>query len=224
MSPKDATFRVHGGERIGIVGRTGAGKSSLVSAIFRMPEPSGGNISIDEIPISSLNLQVSRSAVTVISQNPFLFSGTLRFNLDPENKHDDKALWDVLADVSLEQLVQTLPGKLESQVNKGGETFSVGERQLVCVARALLQDKKIIVLDEATANVDLKTDRVLQDVIRTKLTGHTVLTIAHRLETILDYDRVLVMDAGKAVEFDDPEILLGRTGSEFARLYECSKK
>ena len=188
-----------------------------------MPEPNG-DISIDNVSINSLNLQLSRSAVAAISQNPLLFSGTLRFNLDPEIKYDDKALWDVLADVSLKQLVQNLPDKLESRVTEGGGNLSVGERQLLCVARALLQDKKIVVLDEATANVDMKTDRVLQDVIRSKLSGRTVLTIAHRLETILDYDKVLVMDAGKVVEFDDPRILLGRPESEFARLYECGHK
>ena len=214
---KGVNFRVHNGEKIGIVGRTGAGKSSLVSAIFRMPEPNG-DISIDNVSINSLNLQLSRSAVAAISQNPLLFSGTMRLNLDPEGKYDDKALWDVLADVSLKQLVQNLPDKLESRVTEGGGNLSVGERQLLCVARALLQDKKIVVLDEATANVDMKTDRVLQDVIRSKLSGRTVLTIAHRLETILDYDKVLVMDAGKVVEFDDPRILPGRSDSEFSRL------
>ena len=219
---KGVNFRVHNGEKIGIVGRTGAGKSSLVSAIFRMPEPNG-DISIDNVSINSLNLRLSRSAVAAISQNPLLFSGTMRLNLDPEGKYDDKALWDVLTDVSLKQLVQSLPDKLESRVTEGGGNLSVGERQLLCVARALLQDKKIVVLDEATANVDMKTDRVLQDVIRSKLSGRTVLTIAHRLETILDYDKVLVMDAGKVVEFDDPKILLGRPDSEFARLYECGK-
>ena len=188
-----------------------------------MPEPNG-DISIDNVSINTLNLQLSRSAVAAISQNPLLFSGTLRFNLDPETKYGDKALWDVLADVSLKQLVQNLPDKLESRVTEGGGNLSVGERQLLCVARVLLQDKKIVVLDEATANVDMKTDRVLQDVIRSKLSGRTVLTIAHRLETILDYDKVLVMDAGKVVEFDDPRILLGRADSEFSRLYQCSMK
>ena len=183
-----------------------------------MPEPEG-DILIDDVSIDRLNVQDSRSAVAVISQNPFLLTGTLRFNLDPKNDYADKALWDVLEDVSLKELVEKLPDKLESHVTERGGNFSVGERQLFCVARVLLQNKKIVVLDEATANVDMKTDRCLQEVIRSKLTGRTILTIAHRLETILDYDKVLVLDSGKVMEFDSPRILLEREDSEFSRLY-----
>ena len=214
-------FHIRQGERVGIVGRTGAGKSSILSALFRMPE-SDGEILIDDTPIKNVNIRDSRRALAAIPQSPFLFTGSLRFNLDPENKHADEALWDALDHVSLKQLVQNLSNQLDSHVTQGGRNFSVGERQLFCVARALLQDKKIVVLDEATANVDMKTDRLLQEVIRSKLKGCTVLAIAHRLETVLDYDKVLVMDSGKVVEFGSPRILLERRDSVFSGLYNSS--
>lgn len=156
--------------------------------------------------------------MAVISQDPVLFSGSLRKNLDPFSLYQDHDLWRALEDVQLKSLVQQLPGQLEYKSKESGNNFSVGERQLVCLARALLQKSKIIILDEATANVDFKTDRLIQDVIRNRFKDSTVITIAHRLNTIMDYDKVVVMDEGRVVEFDRPDVLLQNKEGFFARL------
>lgn len=216
---KDVSFNVNPSESIGIVGRTGAGKSSLVSALFRMPEPTG-HIVVDGVDIQSINLQRSRKAISVIAQDPILFTGTLRTNLDPFEKFTDREVWDSLEKAGLESMVKKLPNQLESEIRNCGANFSSGERQLVCLARAFLQRNKIIILDEATANVDLKTDRVIQETIQRKFQDCTILTIAHRLNNILDYDRVLVFQDGHAVEFDKPGVLLEKDGGHFAKLYE----
>ncbi|XP_066020153.1 ATP-binding cassette sub-family C member 4-like [Pocillopora verrucosa] len=213
---KNITFNTCEKEKIGVVGRTGAGKSSLVSALFRMPEPSG-KVFIDDVDITSINLQEARRSMVVITQDPVLFAGTLRRNLDPFIEHTDAELWMVLEEVQLKALVEDLPGLLEFKLKESGANFSVGERQLICLARALVQKSKIIVMDEATANVDFKTDRLIQQVIRHKFKDSTVLTIAHRLNTIMDYDKVLVLDGGRVVEFDKPEVLM-RNGGIFAEM------
>lgn len=200
-------IRIAPKEKVGIAGRTGAGKSSLVAALFRMPEPEG-KIIIDGLNIKDLNLQASRRAMTVIPQDPVLFSGSLRRNLDPFSLYEDHELWRTLEEVQLKTVIQQLPGQLEYKLRESGSNFSVGERQLVCLARALLQKSKIIILDEATANVDYKTDHLIQEAIRKSFKDSTVLTIAHRLNTIMDYDKVLVIDKGRVVEFDKPEVLL----------------
>ena len=165
-----------------------------------------------------VNLQASRRSMAVITQDPVLFSGSLRRNLDPFSLYEDHDLWSALEDVQLKAMVQQLPDQLEYKLKESGSNFSVGERQLVCLARALLQRNKIIILDEATANVDYKTDRLIQDVIRNRFKDSTVLTIAHRLNTIMDYDKVLVMDQGRVVEFDNPEVLLQNSNGYFSRL------
>ena len=167
-----------------------------------------------------LNLQASRRSMAVITQDPVLFSGSLRRNLDPFSLYEDRDLWSALEDVQLKTMVQQLPDQLENKLKESGSNFSVGERQLLCLARALLQRNKIIILDEATANVDYKTDRLIQDVIRNRFKDSTVLTIAHRLNTIMDYDKVLVMDQGRVVEFDNPEILLQNNSGYFSRLVQ----
>ena len=158
--------------------------------------------------------------MVVIPQDPVLFSGSLRRNLDPFSLYEDHDLWSALEEVQLKTLVQQLPDQLEYKLRESGSNFSVGERQLVCLARALLQKSKIIILDEATANVDYKTDRLIQDVIRNRFKDSTVLTIAHRLNTIMDYDKVLVMDQGRVVEFDKPEVLLQNNNGNFSRLVQ----
>ncbi|KAL9978590.1 hypothetical protein ACROYT_G016124 [Oculina patagonica] len=206
-------------EKVGVTGRTGTGKSSLVAALFRMPEPEG-EVIVDGVKIKDLNLQASRKPMSVITQDPVLFSGTLRKNLDPFSLYQDLDLWRALEDVQLKTLVQQLPNKLEYKLRESGNNFSVGERQLLCLARALLQRSKIIILDEATANVDFKTDRLIQEVIRNRFTDSTVVTIAHRLNTIMDYDKVLVMEQGRVVEFDKPEVLLQNKNGLFARLVQ----
>ena len=161
--------------------------------------------------------------MAVIAQDPVLFGGSLKRNLDPFSRYTDLELWTALAEVQLKEMVKHLPGQLNYQLKESGSNFSVGERQLVCLARALVQKSKIIIMDEATANVDFKTDRLIQDVIRHKFKDSTVLTIAHRLNTIMDYDKVLVLDSGRVVEFDKPEVLI-RNGGMFAELVRNLKK
>ena len=214
---KNVSFSVKAKEKVGIAGRTGAGKSSLVAALFRMPEPRG-KILIDGVEVGSLSLQSARRAMAVITQDPILFSGSLRKNLDPFSQFTDADLWSALEEVQLKPLVQKLQGQLEFVLRESGSNFSVGERQLLCLARALLQKSKIIIMDEATANVDFRTDRLIQEVIRHKFRDCTVLTIAHRLNTIVDYDKVLVLDGGKVAEFDKPDVLLQKENGAFSRL------
>ena len=176
---------------------------------------------IDGVDVGTLNLQTARRSMAVIAQDPVLFGGSLRRNLDPFSVQTDLDLWTALEEVQLKAMVQKLPGQLEYRVNETGSNFSVGERQLVCLARALVQKSKIIVTDEATANVDFKTDNLIQEVIRHKFKDSTVLTIAHRLNTIMDYDKVLILDGGRMVEFDKPEILI-QNGGIFAELVKNS--
>ena len=178
---------------------------------------------IDGVDIASLNLQEARRAMAVITQDPVLFGGTLHRNMDPFSQYTDEDLWTALDEVQLKTLVQDLPGQLNFKLREAGSNLSVGERQLVCLARALVQKSKIIIMDEATANVDFKTDRLIQEVIRDKFKDSTVLTIAHRLNTIMDYDRVLVLDGGRVVEFDKPEVLI-RSGGVFAELVRSHNK
>ena len=176
---------------------------------------------IDGVDIGTLNLQRARRSMAVIAQDPVLFGGSLRRNLDPFSVQTDLDLWTALEEVQLKAMVEKLPGQLEYRVNETGSNFSVGERQLVCLARALVQKSKIIVMDEATANIDFKTDNLIQEVIRHKFKDSTVLTIAHRLNTIMDYDKVLILDGGRMVEFDKPEILI-QNGGIFAELVKNS--
>ena len=155
--------------------------------------------------------------MAVITQDPVLFGGSLKKNMDPFSQYTDQQLWTALEEVQLKTVVEDLPGQLNFRLRESGTNLSVGERQLVCLARALVQRSKIIIMDEATANVDFKTDRLIQEVIRHKFKDSTVLTIAHRLNTIMDYDKVLVLDGGRVVEFDNPDLLI-RNGGLFAEM------
>ncbi|XP_065917654.1 ATP-binding cassette sub-family C member 4-like [Dysidea avara] len=211
---KSISFRIESCEKIGIVGRTGAGKSSLLSALFRLAEPEGV-FEIDGIQITDIRLHDLRKKISIIPQDPVLFSGTVRYNLDPFNELEDHQLWDALEEVQLKEIVSNLKNGLESQASEGGSNFSVGQRQLMCLARALLKRNKILVIDEATANVDLITDGIIQEMIRKKFNHCTILTIAHRPETIMDSDRVLVLSSGKVIEFDTPFNLLQKQQSVF---------
>ncbi|EGD72614.1 hypothetical protein PTSG_12159 [Salpingoeca rosetta] len=205
------------GAKVGIVGRTGAGKSSLLAALFRLA-PTTGDILIDDVPSSQLPLHVLRRKIGVIPQDPVLFSGSVRYNLDPFSEHDDAALWNALRLVQLDRAVTALPGGLEEEMSEAGGNFSVGQRQLVCMARAILQSSRVLVMDEATANVDTETDRLIQETIRTQFRDCTVLTIAHRLHTIMDCDLIMVMDAGRLVEYAPPEELVHNEDSLFCAL------
>ncbi|OQR90531.1 multidrug resistance-associated protein 1, partial [Achlya hypogyna] len=205
---KNVSFAVAGGEKIGIVGRTGAGKSSLMMALFRMNDVAGGKVAIDGVDIATVGLKTLRSHLAIIPQNPVLFKGTLRNYLDPFEEYTDEQLWAALAKVQMTDRVSADDGKLLGPVDENGENFSVGERQMLCMARALLRQAKVVVLDEATAAIDHETDKVLQRVIRTEFAASTVLTIAHRLDTVLDCDRIMVFDQGTLVQCDAPKTLV----------------
>ncbi|XP_017000065.2 probable multidrug resistance-associated protein lethal(2)03659 [Drosophila takahashii] len=204
---KGLNFRIKPREKVGIVGRTGAGKSSLINALFRLSYNEGA-IVIDKRDTNDMGLHDLRSKISIIPQEPVLFSGTMRYNLDPFEQYPDEKLWKALEDVHLKEEISELPTGLQSSISEGGTNFSVGQRQLVCLARAILRENKILVMDEATANVDPQTDALIQTTIRNKFKDCTVLTIAHRLNTIMDSDKVLVLDAGRVVEFGSPYELL----------------
>lgn len=205
-------------EKIGIVGRTGAGKSSLAMVLFRIVEPCGGKVLIDGVDVARLGLRDLRSRLSIIPQDPVLFVGTVRYNVDPFGVHDDIAVWNALERAHIKDKIVALKEGLEAAVLENGENFSVGERQLLCLARALLRGAKILVMDEATAAIDTQTDALIQATIREAFASCTVLTVAHRLDTIADCDRILVMEAGRVAEFDSPAALLGKTGSRYGEL------
>uniref|UniRef100_A0A4W5N9S0 ATP-binding cassette, sub-family C (CFTR/MRP), member 4 n=1 Tax=Hucho hucho TaxID=62062 RepID=A0A4W5N9S0_9TELE len=208
-------------EKVGIVGRTGAGKSSLVSALFRLAEPEG-RIYIDGILTSEIGLHDLRQKMSIIPQDPVLFTGTMRKNLDPFSQHTDEDLWNALQEVQLKSVVEELPNKMETVLAESGSNFSVGQRQLVCLARAVLRKNRILIIDEATANVDPRTDELIQTTIRDKFRECTVLTIAHRLNTIIDSDRILVrvLDAGQIHAYDEPYTLLQNHDGIFFKMVQ----
>ena len=211
-------IEIKAGERIGIVGRTGAGKSSILMALFRMNELSNGRILIDGIDIRNISLKQARSSISIIPQDPVIFSGKIRTNLDPFGIYTDHQLWDSLERSHLNHAISGMEEKLDAEVSENGENLSVGQRQLLCLARALLRRNRILVLDEATANIDLETDALVQKCIRKDISNCTVLTIAHRLNTVIDYDKILVLDAGQVMEFDTPTNLLNNPNSHFSQL------
>lgn len=227
---KGIDLEVNGGEKIGVVGRTGSGKSSTMLAIYRLVELSGGTISIDGVDIGRIGLHDLRSKLAIIPQDPILFSGTIRSNLDPFHEHTDQELWDSLRRSWLvdwdssapkdgdDAGVQTGSGRkftLDTPVDDEGLNFSQGQKQLLALARALVKNARVIILDEATSSVDYKTDALIQQTIAAEFKDATLLTIAHRLKTIIEYDRVVVMDAGKVIEFDTPANLMATESSVF---------
>ncbi|KAJ1567224.1 Multidrug resistance-associated protein 4, partial [Cladochytrium tenue] len=212
---KNLAITFPAGAKIGVVGRTGAGKSSMLQALFRLVEPTpAGSIVIDGVETSKLGLADLRSRISIIPQEPFCFKGTLRYNIDPFGRYGDDAIWRALESVELARAVEKLPGRLDSAVEENGANWSVGERQLICLARATLRGSRLIVMDEATSAVDMRTDALVQRAVRSPDSGlfaaATVLTIAHRLQTVADFDRVLVLDAGQVVEFGPPHLLLAK--------------
>uniref|UniRef100_A0A8C0YY33 Multidrug resistance-associated protein 4 n=2 Tax=Canis lupus familiaris TaxID=9615 RepID=A0A8C0YY33_CANLF len=216
---KHLTALIKSREKVGIVGRTGAGKSSLIAALFRLSEPEG-KIWIDRILTTEIGLHDLRKKMSIIPQEPVLFTGTMRKNLDPFNEHTDEELWNALTEVQLKDAVEDLPGKLDTELAESGSNFSVGQRQLVCLARAILRKNRILIIDEATANVDPRTDELIQKKIREKFAHCTVLTIAHRLNTIIDSDKIMVLDSGRLKEYDEPYVLLQNEESLFYKMVQ----
>ncbi|KRY65464.1 Multidrug resistance-associated protein 1 [Trichinella pseudospiralis] len=215
---KNISFVARPKEKVGIVGRTGAGKSSITLALFRIVEPYSGQIVIDGIDISTIGLHDLRSRLSIIPQEPVLLCGSLRMNLDPTEKKTDEELWTALEQVHLKSFVSSLPNKLEHVITEGGENLSVGQRQLICLSRALLRKSRILVLDEATAAIDSETDALIQKTIRQCFQDCTVLTIAHRLNTVIDSDRILVLSNGQVIENDEPSKLMLNPSGEFQLL------
>ncbi|XP_049516423.1 ATP-binding cassette sub-family C member 3 [Dermacentor silvarum] len=211
----DVTFTIQPMEKVGVVGRTGAGKSSLLLALLRVLRPTAGHILIDGVDISTVPLHMLRRSITVIPQDPSLVRGTLRLNLDPTNSHSEADIWQALERAHLAKFVLKDPKGLMLETRGGGDNLSVGQRQLVCLARALLRKSKILLLDEATSQMDGDTDRLLQATLREAFADCTVLTVAHRIHTVLDCDRVLVLEDGRVREFDSVQKLLGDSSSDF---------
>ncbi|XP_027350771.1 ABC transporter C family member 4-like isoform X1 [Abrus precatorius] len=216
---KGITLSISGGEKIGVVGRTGSGKSTLIQVFFRLVEPSGGKIIIDSIDISVLGLHDLRSRFGIIPQEPVLFEGTVRSNIDPIGQYTDDEIWKSLERCQLKEVVAAKPDKLDSLVVDNGENWSVGQRQLLCLGRVMLKRSRVLFMDEATASVDSQTDGVIQKIIREDFAACTIISIAHRIPTVMDCDRVLVVDAGHVKEFDNPSNLL-QTQSLFAALVQ----
>ncbi|XP_037529794.1 uncharacterized protein LOC119407038 [Rhipicephalus sanguineus] len=212
------SFIVQPMQKVGVVGRTGAGKSSLVLALLRFLRASQGFILVDGVNIAEVPLKRLRRALTVIPQDPSLVRGTLRTNLDPTGSHSDHQLWQALHDVHLDYLVKGHAAGLDMETADGGTNLSVGQRQLVCLARALLRGSKVLLLDEATSQMDGDTDRLIQATLREAFVNSTLIAIAHRIHTVLDYDRILVMDEGRVKEFGTPTSLLSDPSSCFYRM------
>ncbi|KAK1279384.1 ABC transporter C family member 4 [Acorus gramineus] len=207
---KGVTISIRGGEKIGVVGRTGSGKSTLIQALFRIVEPSGGKIVIDRVDISTIGLHDLRSRFGIIPQEPVLFEGTVRSNIDPTGRYSDDEIWKSLERCQLKDVVASKPEKLDALVVDNGDNWSVGQRQLLCLGRVMLKHSRILFLDEATASVDSQTDAIIQRIIREDFSTCTIISIAHRIPTVMDCDRVLVIDAGLAREFDKPSALIER--------------
>ncbi|RDX84649.1 ABC transporter C family member 4, partial [Mucuna pruriens] len=221
---KGITLSIRGGEKVGVVGRTGSGKSTLIQVLFRLVEPSGGKIIIDSIDISVLGLHDLRSRFGIIPQEPVLFEGTVRSNIDPIGQYTDEEIWKSLERCQLKEVVAAKPEKLDSLVVDNGENWSVGQRQLLCLGRVILKRSRLLFMDEATASVDSKTDGVIQKIIREDFAACTIISIAHRIPTVMDCDRVLVVDAGRAKEYDKPSKLLQRQSMFGALVQEYANR
>ena len=213
---KNVSFLVEPRKKVGLVGRSGAGKSSCIAALFRLTEPSSGSIIIDGVDILNMPLQTLRASIAIVPQEPILFEGSVRSNLDPFNEFSDDDLWEALKKVKLDDVVTSMSGVSlsEKKVSEKGSNFSMGQRQLLCMARAIVKKSKILVMDEATASVDHETDALIQHTVRHELSC-TVICVAHRLQTIAFYDKVVVMSEGRVAEFGSPLELMLREGSIF---------
>ena len=219
---KNLNFVIQGKEKVGIVGRTGSGKSTITLCLFRILEATEGKILIDDIDISNLGLEILRHNLTIIPQDPALMEGSLRYNIDPIEKCDDNEIIKVMQKIGFDYIIKRDKMGLNQEIAEGGSNLSVGEKQLICIARAILRKSKIIIMDEATASIDYKTEEIIQKAISEILNDSTFITIAHRIKTILNYDRILTLDNGKIVDFDTPKNLLNDKNSLFYELYSKS--
>jgi ATP-binding cassette subfamily C (CFTR/MRP) protein 1 len=219
---KNLTFTVNSGEKVGICGRTGSGKSSMFVALFRIVEPATGTVRLDGIDIRTLGLRDLRSKMAMIPQDPFMFAGSIRSNLDPFDEHQDDAVWEVLEKVGLRPMVDKSAKRLDMEVIDNGANFSLGQRQLLCMGRALLRQSRVLMMDEATASVDMDSDALIQKTVREAFSDCTTLTIAHRLNTIMDSDKVAFLDRGELVEYGEPDELLKNKIGKFSALVSGS--
>ncbi|KAK9727436.1 Multidrug resistance-associated protein 5, partial [Basidiobolus ranarum] len=215
---KNVSFKIHAKEKVGIVGRTGSGKSTLLVSLLRIVEAAEGKILVDGLDISSIGLHDLRNQIDVIPQEPVLFIGTIRSNLDPFDRCSENEIWTALEAVHMSEKIKSMPLKLDEVVVENGRNFSLGQRQLLCIARAIVTKCKILLLDEATSAIDMQTDQLVRETIKRNFVNYTVLTIAHRLNTIIESDRILVLDEGKVVEFDTPINLLNNPDGFFYSL------
>ena len=213
---------IEAGEKVGVCGRTGAGKSSFTVAMLRLADCIDGAISIDGIDAGRVSLRKLRSGLALIPQDATMFQGSVRLNLDPLDEHGDEELWQALASVELDGAVKAAGG-LSGAVAEEGANFSQGQRQLLCIARALLRKAQVVMMDEATASCDMETDDMVQRLVRSVFASCTVITVAHRIATIADSDKILVLRDGQVVEFDSPQALEARPGSVYRSLLDSSE-
>ena len=210
---------IAGGEKVGVVGRTGSGKSTMLQVLFDLLDETAGTVKIDGVNIKDVGLHTFRRKIAVIPQTPTLFNGTLRENLDPFGEYQDGELWAALKCVQMDgEIKKEGGGGLEGLVAEGGGNYSVGQKQLLCLARAVLSKSKVLVLDEPSANVDSLTDQKLQEAIAAAFESATIISIAHRLDTVIGYDKIMVVRDGQVEEFDEPAELLGKEGGSFASM------
>ena len=218
---KKINFHIQPGEKVGVCGRTGSGKSTICLCLFRILEAEEGQIFIDNVDISTIGLDLLRSNLTIIPQDPCLLEGTLKYNIDPFNKNENEDIVKILKDIGFEY-TESDDKILDKMIEQGGSNLSVGQKQLVCIARALLRKSKIVVMDEATANIDMNTEQIIQKALNLVLENSTVITVAHRIKTIINYDKILVLDSGEVKEFDSPSNLLKDENSLFHELFTKS--
>jgi ATP-binding cassette subfamily C (CFTR/MRP) protein 1 len=219
---KNINFSLKSGEHLGVVGRTGSGKSTISLCLFRILEAFSGKIYIDGVDISKVGLQKLRESLTIIPQDSTLMDGTLRYNIDPINAYSDKEIIHVMQKIGFDYIIKRDKDGLYQEISESGSNLSVGEKQLICITRAILRKSKIIIMDEATASIDYITEEIIQKAIDELLVDSTFITIAHRIKTILNYDKILTLDNGKIVDFDTPKNLLNDKNSLFYELYSKS--
>jgi ATP-binding cassette subfamily C (CFTR/MRP) protein 1 len=222
MVLKNINFHLNPGEHLGIVGRTGSGKSTISLCLFRILEAFSGKIYIDGVDISKVGLKKLRESITIIPQDSTLMDGTLRYNIDPLSFYTDIEIKDVMKKIGFDYILNLNKGGLDQKISENGSNLSIGEKQLICITRAILRKSKIIVLDEATASIDYKTEEIIQKAVNEILKGSTKISIAHRIKTVMNADKILVLENGEIIEFDTPNNLLDNKKSFFYDFYSKS--